>query len=305
MRRRQFIQTSSALAAGLAIGSLPQRLFAAGKAELMGPLGLQIYTVRNQIAKDPAAAFKAIQAAGYQQVEGGDVTLLDQLMPHVKDAGLTMKSSFFPWSTVTGRWDLLPPQMLRGEKPTYEQILEKANAHGLTHLVFGYLLPGERDTLDQFRELSDKLNKAGEQAKKAGIQLCYHNHSFEYLPMEGSTPFDVLIERLDADLVRFELDVFWASIGGWDPVKTMKRLKGRIELLHLKDKLAGTPVIYNEREVPENAYKELGTGVVDLETIIKLGQKQGVTHAFVEQDQSPDPLSSIKVSASYLKARGY
>ncbi|MEN0051474.1 MAG: sugar phosphate isomerase/epimerase, partial [Bacteroidota bacterium] len=170
-----------------------------------------------------------------------------------------------------------------------------------TEIVFGYMLPGERATLEQYKKISDRLNKAGEECKAAGIQLCYHNHSFEFLPMEGSTGYDVLIERLDPELAKFELDVFWSSLGGVEPVGLMEKLGERVHLLHLKDKLTGSPVIYDEGKVPEETFLPLGKGAVNMKGVLELAQKNNVKYCMVEQDQSPDPIQDIGVSVSYLE----
>ena len=102
-------------------------------------------------------------------------------------------------------------------------------------------------------------------------------------------------------MVQFELDVFWASIGGYDPVQLTERIVDRIGLLHLKDKLVETPVIFDEGKVPEKAFKELGNGVVDLPTIIKIAEKAKIKYCFVEQDHSPDPLKSVRESVEYMQ----
>ena len=149
--------------------------------------------------------------------------------------------------------------------------------------------------------ISRKVNKAGEKAKAAGIQLCYHNHSFEFGPLGGEVPYEVLIKELDPELVKFELDVFWVSIGGYDPVELMNRLGKRVGLVHLKDKMEGLPTIYDEGKVPPEAFKELGNGVVDLKEVIAIAAKNKVPYCFVEQDQSPDPIKSVEESVTFMK----
>lgn len=263
-------------------------------------IGLQLYTVRNQLSEDFEGTLKAIKKAGYFQIEGGNLEQIKKAKPIANDLGLEIRSSFLQWSFFTGRWDIAAANGI--EKPNYgiEKLIDDFAELGLEYLVFGYMWPEERSTLDDYRKIADNTNKIGEICAKSGIKLCYHNHAFEYEPINGTVPYDVLIERFDNDAIRFELDVFWASLAGIDPIKLMKQLDGRIRLLHLKDKLAGTPVIYNERDVPENAFKELGNGVVKLKKIISLAEKIGVEQCMVEQDQSPDPLKSIQTSIQYM-----
>ena len=159
--------------------------------------------------------------------------------------------------------------------------------------------------MDQYKQMAEKCNAAGEKCKAAGIQLCYHNHAFEYEPLDdsaGKTGYDVFIDEFDSQLCKFELDVFWAAIGGWDPMETMRKLKGRISQLHLKDLAANTPTIYDEGKVPTEAFQEVGNGTIDFDRVLKLAATIGVEQCHVEQDQSPDPIKSIGESYEYLKA---
>lgn len=298
--RRNFLKQSTLAGVSLPFLSLStiQRMFDT-KSPYLDTIGLQLWSVRNQLEKDPKGTLKALAEMGYQQIELMDTRQISSLKPIADDLGLAVNSSFMLWTTITGNWDLVPHETDRTY--SFDKILEEAQQAGLSHLVFGYITKGGRDSIDKYKLYCDRLNEAGEKAQQAGIQLCYHNHSFEFEPMEGMIPFEVLIERLDPELVKFELDVFWASIGGFDPVVLTERIADRIGLLHLKDKLAGTPVIFDEGKVPEDAFKELGNGVVDIPAIIKIGEKAGVKYCFVEQDQSPDPLNSVQQSVAYLK----
>ena len=260
---------------------------------------MQLWSVRNQIEADPAGTLKALAEMGYKQIELMDTRQIEKLKPIADDLGLKINSSFMLWTTLTGNWDLVPHE--KDQTYSFDKILEEANGAGLSHLVFGYLMKGERDTLDHWKQRCDELNEAGIKAKEAGIQLCYHNHSFEFGPIEREIPFEILIDRFDPKMVQFELDVFWASIGGYDPVQLTERIVDRIGLLHLKDKLVETPVIFDEGKVPEKAFKELGNGVVDLPTIIKIAEKAKIKYCFVEQDHSPDPLKSVRESVEYMQ----
>ena len=270
------------------------------KSAYMDTIGLQLWTVRNQLEEDPQATLKAVADAGYKQVELMNTEQHEQLGAMAKDLGLAINSAFMNFSLITGRWDL------KGEEPPAnygpENLLEEVGKMGLSHLVFGYMLPGERSNLDDYKAISDKLNVFGEQCNAAGIKLCYHNHSFEFTPMDGSTGFDILRERVDPDKMQFELDVFWASIGGVEPVGLMKAMQGRLGLIHLKDKLKDTPTIYDEGKVPKEAFKELGNGIVDIKGVLAEAETQKVDFCMVEQDASPDPVNSIGESMTYLNS---
>jgi sugar phosphate isomerase/epimerase len=146
------------------------------------------------------------------------------------------------------------------------------------------------------------MNKAGEICRKHGVQLCYHHHSFEFDPAGGKRPFDTLVERFDPKLVHFEIDTFWLKIGGEDPAAMLRRLKGRVSLVHLKDIARGTAIEYNEGKVPREAFKEVGNGELNWPDILKACEETGVRHYIVEQDWWPgDPLESLKQSIAFLR----
>jgi sugar phosphate isomerase/epimerase len=164
------------------------------------------------------------------------------------------------------------------------------------------MMPGERGSLDTIRRYADQFNKAGESVRKAGMQFCYHHHAFEFGPKDGSRPIDVLLERLDRNLVKFEMDVFWASVAGQDPVSLLKQWKGRVALMHLKDKAPGLKTHYAENLSP-NAFREVGFGVVDFKQILAAAPEAGVQHYFVEQDEvAEDPVESLRASYQTLEA---
>jgi sugar phosphate isomerase/epimerase len=150
------------------------------------------------------------------------------------------------------------------------------------------------------KALAEKLNHLGELCKKAGMQACYHNHAFEFAQAGDQTLFDILATNTDKKLVAIEADLFWVSVAGLDPVDFLKQHKGRVPLVHLKDKAQGTEQRFNEG-VPRTAFKELGNGTLDFAAILKEAPGAGVKHYFVEQDQTPgDPLESLKQSWDYL-----
>lgn len=300
MRRRTFLQTSFTAGVAAALGgALPG---CTAGSPYRDQIGLQLYTLRNQLEADPLATLTAVRDIGYRQVELMDTIQLPELLPLIRDLGLQVNSSFINWSHVTGGWEYN-----QAAKVDYgfERVVADAQAAGLKELVFGWWFPQERDSADKYRVTAEKLNRAGEQCRAAGIQLCYHNHAFEFADFDGRTAYDILIEELDPGLVPFELDVFWASLAGVDPVALMRRLDGRIHLLHLKDKKADVPVIKTDGPVPEDAYQELGTGVLDMAAIVELAPEIGVKRCFVEQDLSPAPLDSVRESYTYLATKGY
>jgi sugar phosphate isomerase/epimerase len=294
MKRRDFLHKSAA--AGLSFSLLPSAVLRTQN-PYIEQIGLQLYTVREQMAANPAGTLQAVKSAGYSQVEGGNPLAMQEMLPMVKDAGMYLQSSFFSPAYITERWDLHGDTS--SKQP--EVLIEAAEKYGLKYLVFGYLNKAERQSLDDYKRYADRLNRMGEKCEQAGVHLCYHNHSFEFGPIDGRVPYDVLIEEFDPSHIQFELDIFWVSLAGHAPEKLMKKMKGKIRLLHLKDKLDGIADEYDESKVSKDAFQELGDGVVDIRKVLKLAPKVGVEECFVEQDQSPDPLKSIAQSSTYLR----
>jgi sugar phosphate isomerase/epimerase len=301
--RRRFLRQAGSASAGLALSSLePRRAGAA----LSGDWGVQLYTLRNVLPGKPAEVLKAVAAIGYREVEMLRPGL-DRLTPLAKEAGLDVPSLHIEAPLVTGDWEPWKArpdaaQFLPEKGYTLDSAIADAKRHGIRFVVVAYLMPNERTSLDFYRRFADAMNAAGERCNAAQVSLCYHHHSFEFEPLEGKVPMELLLERLDPKRVGFEVDVFWISIAGRDPVKTIRELGPRVRLLHLKDKAKDTPVEYQERSVKPGAFAEVGGGVVDFPGVLAAAKAAGVAHAFVEQDHTPgDPLDSLRKSFGYLQ----
>lgn len=287
MNRRHFFRT--ALASSLA---LPAFALEADNPYRKN-IGIQLYTLRNQIKEDLAGTIQAVAAAGYKQVEAygfPDATSL-ALIKAAKDEGMEANSSHFNWESVTD------PE--KEGVPPFAEVLQKAKDAGLGHLVIPYLHANTRETLDGYRRVAERCNAGAALAKEAGIQLAYHNHQFEFLPLaDGKGGFDVFAGEFSPEM-KFEIDVFWVKVGGLEPVDLLSKLKGRVSQVHLKDLKAGLD-LPEFGGLPADAFKELGQGILPMEPIIEACSAAGVAHAHVEQDQSPDPIRSIVTSMAYL-----
>lgn len=261
-------------------------------------IGLQLYTVRNQMADDKTATLDAIAMAGYEQVEL--MSIDDQaveIAAIARDKGMAVHSAFMDFNAITNP---------AGDNViSVDRTIELAERIGLRYVVFGYIAKNQRDSADKCKAISDAANTAAEKTRAAGMQMCYHNHSFEFEKFAGGqqTPFDIFIERFDPQVMDFELDVFWVKIGGKDPMAMMKHLAGRISQVHLKDLKADVGTITDEGKVPADAFQELGDGVIDIPTVMKLAKEIGVRQCHVEQDQSPAPLESISQSIQFLRKK--
>lgn len=258
-------------------------------------IGLQVWTVRAQLEQDLPGTLRAIKAAGYAQIELLRTLNAPDFVPHARALGLGLTSAFIDWTSLV--------QPGPGSAADLDRTLALGRELALKYLVFGYIAKGARETVAQMRAHAAAANAFGRRCRDAGIRLCYHHHSFEFAPLDDgrTTGWQVLVGELDPDLVAFELDVFWAALGGLDPVQTLRDLRGRVAQVHLKDLAPGTPRQWDENAVPPEAFRELGAGGLDLPRILAACVDTGVDQCHVEQDQSPDPLASIAASLQHLR----
>lgn len=280
--RRNFVVRSAAL--------LPAAKLLLGRDALSAAnLGVQLYTVRDVIGADPARVLKAIQDIGYREVEATWGNLA-QIWPALKETQLKPVSIH------------LDTALFFEGGSKLDAAIADVKGKGFQYVVLPYIPPAQRGGLDVFRKLADVLNKSGEKVKAAGMSLCYHNHAFEFEPMQGTTGFEVLMKETHKGLVSLEMDVFWVSVAGHDPVALLKQYANRVALLHLKDKAPGIATQYNEN-VPKQTFKEVGNGSIDFAAVLAAAKKTGIKNFFVEQDQTPgDPIDSLRASYKYLSS---
>jgi sugar phosphate isomerase/epimerase len=297
--RRSFLETSLLAAVGLA-GTRRAGAAQAG-ASILERTGVALYTVR-EIMQDPPLTFEAIAKLGYRYVEGA---LVPSLASPLRASGLRQLSAYVPTYLVTGNrqaWAAAGP--LLPESYSWQQAIDEAKSRGIEYLVVTYLQKAERGVgLDGYRRVAAQLDKAGDACRKAGLALAYHAHAYEYEPIDGVRPIDLLLEETSAGHVGLELDTFWASIAGQDPAAMLDAHVGRVPLVHLKDKAKGIPVQYDERKVPHEAFKEIGNGVIDFAAFFKRATAAGVKYFNVEQDYciGSTPLESLRTSFANIR----
>jgi len=277
MNRRQML-------ASLAAGSM------ALQARKLKKIGCQLYTLRSVIDAQPKVIFDQLDSAGYDEVEAVRGNL-PKIWDALKDSKLKPVSLHIDTRLFTVEQDKLGAA------------LDDAKAKGFQFAVCPYIAPADRGGVEVIKKLAETLNSAGAKCKAAGMQLCYHNHAFEFEPVAGGKGnlLDVLMTATDPATVGLEFDIMWAAVGGVDPIEVLKKYKGRVPLMHVKDLGPNITVRYNEK-VPKEAFKEAGAGVLELPKILKSAVETGTKHFFVEQDQTPgDPMASLKQSIAYLK----
>jgi sugar phosphate isomerase/epimerase len=276
--RRGFLQASGLAALTAAVAPAKQ----------LTSIGVQLYTVRSVLPDKPLETLKAIEAIGYKEIEATQAGVAG-MWSALQQTKLKPVSVHFDSKVVT----LAPEDELA-------RAVDDLKKRGFEYGVMPYLPPAERGGLDVIKKLAEKLNRAGAKCHAAGMKFAYHNHAFEFEPMGGSSPLETLLKNTDPKLVGIELDVFWVSVAGHDPVELLGKLKGRVPLIHLKDKAEGTEKRYNE-SVPRTAFKEVGNGTLDWAKVLKAADAAGVQHYFVEQDQTPgDPIASLRQSFEHV-----
>lgn len=287
--RRSFIKSSALLSAGLMVAP---RLLAYDHKYI----GLQLYTVREAMQKDPARTLAKVAQIGYNSVEcagygsdekfyGMDAKAFAALL---KQNGLIMPSSHYR----------LGEEKVNGEQQKgtilndWNKAIDDAAAIGVKYMVCAYLSASERGNLDHYKYIADQFNKAGELCRKAGIQFCYHNHDFEFQQQDGKYPYEILLDNTDKNLVKMEMDIYWVTKANQNPLELIYKHPGRFPLWHVKDM----------DKTPEHMFTEVGNGSIDFKPIFKLADKAGLKYFFVEQDKTPgDPFDSITQSISYIK----
>ena len=261
---------------------------AVAQARTLKTIGVQLYTVRSIIGKNPLEVLRALDQIGYREAEF-TATALDEVWTAAKQTALKPVSIHLETPLFTRDQAKLPAA------------LDDARKRGFQYAVCPYIAPADRGGVDVIKRLGETLNKAGELCKRGGLHLCYHNHAFEFEPAGDGNLLDVLMHTTDPKLVSLELDIMWAQVGGPGPVKVLEKYGKRTALMHLKNVGGGIAPQYNEK-VAKEAFKEVGTGVIDIPAVLKAAEKAGVKHYFVEQDQTPgDPVASLRQSFEYLK----
>ncbi|THU36820.1 sugar phosphate isomerase/epimerase [Niastella caeni] len=281
--RRDFIRQSSLLTASFFISK--EEWFSTPK-----KIGLQLYTLRNEMGKDAKGTLAKVAAQGYKTVEtfgygGGKWFGMNatELLATLKENGLSTPSGHtFPASIF----------LQSGWEEKWKPAVDDAKAIGQEFIVIPWLEEQYRTSADNYKKIAASLNKAGEIAKKAGVKLAYHNHDFEFVPVDGKTGMDIFLKETDPKLVFFELDIYWVSKAGKDPLAMFAKHPGRFTMWHVKDM----------DNTPKKSFTEVGSGVINYKKIFNYAKQSGMKYFFVEQDMCPGaPLDSTAKSIAYLK----
>ncbi|MEP7384400.1 MAG: sugar phosphate isomerase/epimerase [Gemmatimonadota bacterium] len=290
-RREALKRLTQVSALGLAAGPLLNSLMAQGidpasvldvAGDRLGanaavkPIGVQLYTVRDQMAKDVEATLAKVASIGYKEVEfaGYFNRTPAQISRTLKTNGLTSPSVHIPVGEIL-------------KAPT--AVLDAMQTIGHKFAVMPYIDAKER-TLDHYKRFADQFNEAAALTRKRGIQFAYHNHDFEFETVSGEVPYELLLTRCDRNLVKFEMDLFWMNKARQNPLDYFARYPGRFPLVHAKDMTAAGEMT------------EVGAGVIPFKTYFAKAKQAGIEHYFVERDNPTDSFASIATSFKALTA---
>lgn len=242
-------------------------------------IALQLYTVRDALAVDLPGTLRAVSQAGYSAVELAGLPEIEpgELAGRLADAGLAAVASHEPL------------ERLRAD---VDAVARRLTILGCSRAIVPWLPVEDRDSADAVRRVAAELGTLEERLAAHGIRLGYHNHAFEFEPVDGTTTWEVL--RAEAPpTVEFEIDVYWAAIGGMDPAALIEANRDRVRLLHMKDLDAG----------PERRDAPPGSGVLRWDEILRTARAGGVEWYVVEQDVPADPFADITRALTFLRGR--
>ena len=285
--RRDFLQ--HAAAATVALGVSPVSV----AAKTSYPMGLQLYTVRDPMAKDAVGTLTRVAQLGYRNLETygfepGAVKFYDRPAREFKqildDLGLT---------TTTGHYDLHAylAQPSAAMTQYVDRCIQGAHALNQQYITWAWLDPQSR-SLESFKLVAQRLNLIGAQAVKAGLKVAYHNHDFEFIAQDGKCGYDIILQETDPELVKLQLDLYWVAYTATrTPHELFTKQPGRFAMWHVKD------MDKNKR------YTELGNGSIDFAPIMADAKLAGLENYFVEQGDNfaVSPMKSIEVSAQYVR----
>ena len=283
MKRNEFLKLSG----GFALAGLASKSGFASLAEESAKLknfGIQLWSVRDDLAKDPKGVLKQLSSYGYKQIEsfeGG-------------------KGIFWGMSNTEfkAEMDKLGMKIISSHcdiNKDFEKKAADAAAIGMKYLICPY--KGPQKDLDAFKKFADEFNQKGEICKKNGIRFAYHNHDYSFATMNGEMGQDVMMKNTDPNLVDFELDMYWVVAAGQDIETWLKKYPKRFRLCHVKDRKKDAPLTEKDASVV------VGTGSIDYPKILKTAKKQGMEYYIVEQEkwEGTTPMQAAQADAVYMK----
>jgi len=241
----------------------------------LGPIGIQVYTVRSLMPRDPDGTLAALASIGYAEVElaglyGNTPAAMRQMLDR---HGLAAVSAHMSLTDMRRDWP---------------RALDDAATLGQRYIVCSSFAESER-SVDAFHRNAHELNELAAAARQHGIQFGYHNHMYEFAPASGVIPYDILLTECDPQLVQMEVDLMWMTKGGGDPVAYFHRYPGRFPMVHVKDMTSDGTMV------------DVGQGSIDFRRIFAQSELAGIKHYFVEHDEPPSPIADARTCYEYLR----
>lgn len=279
MKRRNFIKVSSA---GLLAGMFTPRYILANMIP-SNKIGLQLYSLRNEIKEDLEGSLKKISDIGYKNLEAagyseGKFYGIDPIdfKTLIEDLGMRLIASHVTFN-----------------KDNMAAVLQAHRDAGIDYIIWPWLNKEQRASIQSYQEVAEKFNAIGKMCEDNGLRFGYHNHDFEFYPIDDIIPYDLLLESTDPKLVCMEIDLYWINYAGKDPLRYFEKYPGRFELWHIKDMAAG-----EEKEMIE-----VGSGIIDYPAIFEQASVAGLKEFFVEQDViKGDGFESVKNSFDFINS---
>lgn len=282
--RRNFIVTTGLAATAVLVS--PSFALTMNKKEI----GLQLYTLRDELPKDVKGTLEKVAKAGYTTVETYGFSIKDQfwgltpkeLKKILDDNGL---------KAVSGHYNL-GSFLYDGNTAELIAAIEAAKVLKNEFLTVPWIDEPFRRSIEDYKKIAARVNEAAKMCKKAGLKLAYHNHDFEFKKYDGVTGYEILLKETDKDLVYFELDLYWIVHSGNDPLKLFKENPGRFKMWHVKDKDKNN----------NDLNTEVGSGTIDFKPFFAAAKQSGMVHFFVEQENNfaSNSINSIQTSCDFI-----
>ncbi|MGF1557455.1 MAG: sugar phosphate isomerase/epimerase family protein [Flavobacteriaceae bacterium] len=273
MKRSDFLIRSGVFTAGAML--LPSCAFAKGATQ---EFGVQLYSFRDEMAKDPMGTLENIASIGIKKIESAKSKnghYYGLTPAEMKDACRALGMQLVSGHVALDR--------------NFDQTMEEAVASGQEYLICSSM-PSDGQTIDNYKKVAEAFNSAGEACKKLGIKFGYHNHEYEFESDNGLVLYDVLMDHTEPELVHMELDLGWVVVAGKDPLDYFKKYPGRFPLWHLKD-----------MDMAKKESTEFGKGALDIALMMANQDASGVKHIFIEQEEyASTPLESMKHNMDFL-----
>jgi sugar phosphate isomerase/epimerase len=286
--RRKFLKATGLLASGLIAGAHHARAWmpfageTAAAASRLKQFGLQLYSLRDDMPKDPRGVLKQVASFGYKQIESyeGPKGMFwgmsnTEFKKYMDELGMTIISSHCNIGS------------------DFEKKAAQAGEIGMKHLICPAI--GPQKSLDDYKKFADRFNACGDICKKYGLRFAYHNHGYTFQELNGVMPQDVLMQNTNPDTVDFQMDIYWVVTPGADPIEWINKYPNRFVTCHVKDRAKDAK--------GDDASCDLGTGSIDLVKIMKAAQKKGMKYFVVEQEkyENSTPLKSVEADAAWMK----